>query len=109
MQYWSFSELFKVATEVDCGPISVDFYNAADMNSPLDVTIFDDQRNALIPNSFTVLQTQDVTKAGIYPISYRTYFTNYPANFVDNLLAFTVTIIDPCDNPVSVAASNTLD
>ena len=54
-QSWLMSELFKIATEVDCGPISVEFYNAADINSSLDVTIFDDQRNALTPNSFTVL------------------------------------------------------
>ena len=87
----------------------MEFFNAADINSSLDVSLFDDQQNALNSNSFTVLQTQDVAKAGTYPIAYRTYHTNYPTNFVDNLSAFTVTVIDPCDNPVSMTASGPID
>ena len=108
-QSWLFSALFKIDTQVDCGLISVEFFNAADINSSLDVSLFDDQQNALTSNSFTVFQTQDVAKAGKYPISYRTYYTNYPTNFVDNLSAFTVTVVDPCDNPVSVTASGPID
>jgi len=56
-----------------------------------------------------ILESQDATKAGSYPISYRTYYTDYPSKFLDNVNAFTVTITDPCDNPVSLTASDLTD
>ena len=58
---------------------------------------------------FKILSTQDVTKEGIYPISYRAYYSKYPSNFVDNSSAFTITVIDPCDDPVSFTASALTD
>jgi len=56
-----------------------------------------------------ILESQDATKSGSYPISYRTYYTDYPSRFLDNVNAFTVTITDLCDNPVSVTASDLTD
>ena len=56
-------------------------------------------------NVFTVKYTENVLKAGQYPISYKAYYTQYPANFKEKRTAFTVTIIDPCDEPDSVTAS----
>ena len=41
-------------------------------------------------------------KKGTYPILYKTYFTSYPANFVESTVPFIITVIDPCDEPVSV-------
>jgi len=44
-QNWLYNQIFTIDTLVDCGPVSVDFYNAAD-SSPLDATLFDDIRGA---------------------------------------------------------------
>ena len=68
----------------------------------LDPLLFEDIRDS---NVFTILQTQDVTKDLVYPISYKAYHTNYASNFQVKTTAFTMTVIDPCDAPVSVTAS----
>jgi len=109
-QTWLNNQILTIDTLVDCGPVSVDFYNTAD-SSPLDVTLFDDARGAtaLINNQFSVLQTSDVTKAGLHPISYKAYHTNYAANFEEKASAFVITVIDPCDAPVSVTPSIPVD
>ena len=80
----------------------MDIFNEDATESALDTAIFDDARDV---NKFNILYSQDVTKAGQYQISYRAYFTLYSSNFKENRTAFTITIIDPCDNPVSVTAS----
>jgi len=69
----------------------------------LDPNIFSDAR---VPNVFAVKYTEDVTIDGVYPISYKAYHTSYPSNSQELRPAFTITIIDPCDAPVSVIASN---
>ena len=109
-QTWLYNQIFTIDTLVDCGPVSVDFYNAAD-SSLLDVTLFDDTRGAtaLVNNQFSVLQTQDVTKAGLYLISYKAYHKNYAANFEEKASAFVITVINPCDAPVSVTPSIPVD
>ena len=43
-----------------------------------------------------------VGKKGTYPIKYRVYHTLYLTNVVTLTDPFTITIIDPCDKPVSV-------
>jgi len=37
------------------------------------------------------------------------FYTNYPDNEVEQSIPFTVTITDPCDNPVSMTASDLTD
>ena len=105
---WQYSDIFTIATKVDCGPISVDFFNEAD-ESMLETELFSDERDAESSNTLTILKTQDVTKSGVYPISYRTYHTKYPDNFKEIRTAFTLTVIDPCDDPVSVSPSTLTD
>ena len=108
VQSWNYSDLFTIATQVDCGPISVDFYNEGD-KSTLDSDLFGDVRDAAGSNTFTVLYTEDVQKAAVYPISYRTYHTQYPDNYKEVTTAFTVTVIDPCDEPIRVTPSALVD
>ena len=80
----------------------MDIFNEDATESALDTAIFDDARDA---NIFKILYSEDISKAGSYPISYRAYFTLYSSNFEEKRTAFTVTIVDPCDQPVSVTAS----
>ena len=44
-----------------------------------------------------------VAKKGTYPIKYQAYYQSYSANKITSD-AFTITVIDPCDNPVSVTS-----
>ena len=80
-QSWAISNTFTDETEVDCGLISLEFFNAD--NTDLDDSIFEDKRDLVTLNTFSILYGEDVTKAGTYPISYRTYYSNYPANSVE--------------------------
>jgi len=52
-----------------------------------------------------VLYTEDVAKAGVYKIGYNVKYTDYPTNLIVQTVNLTVTVIDPCDKPVSVTAS----
>ena len=82
---------------MDCGPINVDFFNEID-ETPLDPTLF----STLTVDEFLVLQSQDTDKTGLYDISYRVYPDLYPLNFEEKRSAFTIEIIDPCINDVTV-------
>jgi hypothetical protein len=59
------------------------------------------------PDSFNLTSkyTELVGKKGTYPIKYRVYHTLYSTNVVTLTDPFIITIIDPCDNPVSVTPS----
>ena len=50
-----------------------------------------------------------MTKVGVYKITYKVWYTNYSTNIIAQTVPFTVTVIDPCDNPVSVTASTLSD
>ena len=67
------------STNVDCGDISVEFFNDDASKSALDTDLFLDNRN-VVPHQFTVIQTSDLAKIGTYPIKFRAYFTDYSAN-----------------------------
>lgn len=56
-----------------------------------------------------MLYTEDVTKTGVYKISYIVLYTDYSTNFIVQTVPFTVTVIDPCDKPTSVTASDLAD
>jgi hypothetical protein len=55
-----------------------------------------------------IRSTEDVLLKGEYPIKYRAYFTNYPDNIATLAEPFVITIVDPCDAPVSVAGATLL-
>ena len=46
-----------------------------------------------------------MAKAGIYKITYKVAYTSYSTNSITQTVPFTVTVIDPCDKPLSVTAS----
>ena len=68
----------------------------------LDSDIFADERATTGAFNLASKYTELVGKKGTYPIKYRVYHTPYPNNVVTLTDPFTITIIDPCDKPVSV-------
>ena len=68
----------------------------------LDSVIFSDDRTSAGAFNLASRYTDLVIKKGVYPIKYRVYHSLYPANVVTLADPLTITIIDPCDNPVSV-------
>ena len=77
-------------TRVDCGPVSVDFFNESAGLTPLDSSMFLDDRTA--PGSFNlaVISTADLLKTGVYPIRYAAYYSNYPTNVAPLADTFTI-------------------
>ena len=71
-QEWNIDSILTSATSIDCGEISVEFFN--DDGSTLDQTLFSDDRTGT-PYKFKTLSTEDVSKAGSYPIRYRAFYT----------------------------------
>ena len=96
MQTWVDQDLYSLDTPVDCGPITVEFFN--DDLTAVDPAIF--TKNA--DPSFVTQYQEDVALVGDYPILYRVTLTNYPANLIDSTVPFIISIVDPCDAPLSV-------
>lgn len=90
-------DLINPATKVDCGPITVEFFNFD--GSALDSAIFLDDQTNDPDNFFRVLYSEDVSKKGSYPIRYRVYHENYPLNVVEQPFPFVVTLINSCEDP----------
>ena len=84
------------------------FFISDGLETALDAALFKDYRD-VSGNIFKVLYTQDVTKVGVYTITYKVKYTNYSTNFIVQTVPFVVTVIDPCDKPVSVTASGLTD
>jgi len=103
-QLWDINDLITKDTLVDCGVLSVEFFNDDVGQTSLDTIIFLDDRNPGAFN-FASRETDDVSKANIYPIKYKVYHTLYDQNFVILADPFIITIIDPCEKPVGLAAS----
>ena len=97
-----------VNTAADCGPQAVSFFLNDGSETALDPVLFSDVRDPA-NNSFEVLETQLVAKVGLYPITYKVVYTSYPANFKVQSTPFTVTIVDPCDSPVSIISPGLAD
>ena len=70
----------------------------------LDDTLFEDAKDvdAIIGNNeLRVLYNEDVETTGDYKIGFTVKFTDYPLN-IKTSDVFTVTIVDPCDEPTSI-------
>ena len=83
----------------------MEFLNDDFGKTSLDSVIFLDDRTNPNAYNLAIMYTELVSKKGSYPIKYRVYHTLYPTNVVTLTDPFTITIIDPCDNPVSVTPS----
>ena len=75
---------------------------------PLDQDLFEDFQDLSGFNVFSILETEDISKVGIYKISYRVYLTEYPENTTEKRAAFTVTVIDPCNSPLDISSPSEL-
>ena len=74
---WDINNLITKETLVDCGPLSVEFYNDDAGQTSLDPDILLDDRAAF---NLVSLSTDDVLKKGSYPLKYRVYHTIYASN-----------------------------
>ena len=104
-QIWNIENLITKATAVNCGALSVEFFNDDSGMTTLDSVIFLDDRTTSDSFNLASLYTELVDKKGKYPITYRVYHTLYRANVVTLTNPFTIIIADPCEAPVSVTAS----
>ena len=91
-QVWQVSQLIDPQTQVDCGPVTVEFFNADASKTPIDSTLFVDDRSGDPVLSFNTLESQDTSKRGAYPIGYKVFHAGYPDNFVEVSPAFTITV-----------------
>ena len=64
-------------TAVDCGGLTVEFFNDDTTQTILDTDIFLDDRTTGGAFQFTSLYSEVVAKADVYPIKYRVYHTLY--------------------------------
>lgn len=106
-QFWVIGSLIAQESHVDCGALTVEFFtDDAGVIGSLDPDLFLDDRTAF---NLAVKSTQDTSKKGIYNLKYRAYHTLYPSNVVTLVDPFVITVIDPCDEPVSVTPSTQAD
>jgi len=72
---WDIDNLITKATPVDCGGLTVEFFNDDSGETDFDTEIFLDDRSN--PGAFNLasLLTDVVAKADEYPIKYRVYHT----------------------------------
>lgn len=77
-QAWLAANLIDPLTDVDCGPISVEFFDQ--VRGTIDASLFQDDRSADPINEFRTLFNSDFSLKGSYTMSYQVYHTLYPAN-----------------------------
>ena len=106
---WRAIDLIKPKTEVDCGPIAVEFFNDDATQSVPRSDLFLDDRSLEPDNAFKVIYAEDVALKGSYPIRYRVFHERYPLNVAEQPFPFTVTVINSCENPKSLTASTLTD
>ena len=102
---WNIDNLITRATAVDCGALTVEFFNDDGGKTALDSDIFADDRTTAGAFNLASEYTEMVGKKGTYPIKYRVYHTSYLTNVVTLTDPFTITIADPCEAPVGVNSS----
>ena len=104
-QIWNIDNLITKDTLVDCGALTVEFFNDDTDQSDLNAEIFLDDRTTASAFNLAVKPTEDTAKANEYPIKYRVYHTNYSPNIVTLAIPFVITTSDPCDKPVGLTES----
>ena len=101
---WTYdaSLLFDIDTLLDCAP-QVTWWSEKDGAAFdfLDLAVFTEMPASGLTAATVDIYTEDVSKAGIYVISYSVRLDNYPQSIeYHNSYAFTVTIIDTCTTQV---------
>ena len=103
---WELGTIVEQFTLADCGSQTVVFKNAD--GSDLDTLIFEDFQDG-ISDRLKILQNSDIATVGVYELTYSVSFPGEPLNVKVQPLSFKVTIVDPCDEPVSLIAPNLED
>jgi hypothetical protein len=102
-QAWNSINLVQDAKSLDCGSLTVEFFYSDE--TPIDSTIFQDDRSNSPSNLFTVTQAvDDDYHYGSYEITYNVFYTDYPDISVKQNLPFVITVVDPC----GMASENSL-
>ena len=103
-QPWTFDSIVVKASAAECGPYEIEFFNDDALQTPIDLTTFDNAfaAQATDPNEFSVLYTDLLENVGSYPIKYRVRLQNYPGNVIESPDPFTIDIIDPCSPPTTL-------
>ena len=101
---WQAVDLINPDTTVDCGHISVEFFNDDAGLTALDPDLFIDDQKGDPDNIFRIIYAEDISKKGSYPIRYRVFPTDYSSNVVEQPFPFVVTVINQCENPFSISA-----
>ena len=100
---WSRATLYSFDQPVYfCGDVIVEFFIDNFGQTPLDSEIMIQENYSYTTNYFTVLESYDSSKTGVYPIKYKVYFEEYPHNFAVSAEKFTIIIKDPCDRPEDI-------
>ena len=102
-RFWDLDTIVSRKTPVDCGSITVKFIDTNTTAVPDPLVFLDDRTR---PNAFNYasLKIQDVDKRGLYLIQYTVYYTNYAFNSATSNI-MKITVVDPCDDPVSMTSS----
>ena len=77
--------MFWIDSPIDCGPISVEFFD--DSHESIDTDLF------AFETDFVVKETSDASKIGDYKIHYRISFLEYPGRYAESSEAFTISIL----------------
>ena len=56
-------------------------------------------------STIVIFESEDQEIAGTYEILFRVTLSSYPTNSAESETPFTITIINPCDNPTSLIFS----
>ena len=90
-QSWNLDGIATSSVDIDCGLLTVEFFNKDINSSPLDETIFFDDRTNSPSNQFTITQAvDDDYKYGRYDILYRVFYADYPDVIVHQNYPFIV-------------------
>ena len=79
------------------------------MRGSIESSLFSDDRNSTPINEFRTLTNTDTSLKGSYAMSYRVYHTLYPSNVASQTDLFTITVVNACDNPVSLQEMSLTD
>ena len=96
-QPWNVKNLVTHSIGDLCGTIEIEFFYSDENRTPLDDSIFRDDRESETDNEFTVLKAVNGDlKEGSYSILYRAYLANYQQVEVVQTMPFIIDVVDPC-------------
>ena len=95
-------------SEIDCGPMSVNFDANYDNIWELDPVLFNVDLTS-DPYRFEVLYFDDYLKADNFAIRYGVYYIDYPGTQVNTTDTFLIEMTESCDVPREISAPTMAD